>query len=53
MILFFGIQSILDKESFHDWLNTGPPKEVTIDDESKTDFKMNLNSEKRQHLGIN
>ena len=53
MILFsFDKKSELDKEALPNWINDGPPTEVTADDESKTDVKMNLNSESSQKLGI-
>ena len=46
------IKSGLDKEALPNWINDGPPKEVTAADESKTDVKMNLNPEYSQKLGI-
>ena len=46
------IKSELDKEALPNWINDGPPKEVTATDESKTDVKMNLNPERSQKLGI-
>ena len=52
IIFICQIKSELDKEALPNWINDGPPKEVTIDDESKTDVKMNLNSESSQKLGI-
>ena len=52
LIFIYLIKSELDKEALPNWINDGPPKEVTIDDESKTDVKMNLNSESSQKLGI-
>ena len=40
----------LETESYSEWLNDGPPKIITADNASKSNFKMKLESDTEKNL---
>ena len=44
-------QSVVETNDLDNWLDVGPPKQVTADNASSTKFKMTLKSNNEQILG--
>ena len=43
-------KSAIEAESYSEWLNDGPPKIITADNASKSNYKMNLESDTEKNL---